>query len=276
MYRILIAGTGFVGTAVARYFRSKNQKVWATTRSNDKAAQLKGLGIQPLVCDLTDPATLKDVPVVQFAVIGVAPDTRDPANYRKVYLEGVRNLLEQLKQGPGLQLLVYISSTGVYPDSGGAWVDENTPLEPDSERSKVLLDAEAQVLNSGLPSIVFRLGGIYGPERNQVLKLRNGEWPESRVDAYVNMIHLEDIVQAMPVLFNRAECGQVYIGVDDEPVKRSEMFAWLSEKLRLENQAVFDPNQKTGGKRCRNTKLKSLGFEFKYPNFKKGYEPLLA
>jgi len=276
MYRILVVGGGYVGSAVVAYFRSKNQKVWVTTRSNEKAKQFELLGAQPIVCDLTKPQTLSAVPDVQFVVIAVAPDSRDPENYRKVYIEGAGNLLSRLKQNPIAPFVVYISSTGVFPDVAGEWVDENMQLKPDSERSGILLQAEEQVLKSGLPAVIFRLGGIYGPGRNQIQNLKSGKWPESSEDEYVNLIHLDDVVGGVMALFKHAEAGQVYIGADDEPAKRSELLAWLSGQLGIENRAKFDIDGKISGKRCRNAKLKSLGFQFKFPSFKKGYESLIG
>lgn len=276
MYRILVAGGGYVGMAVAQYFRSKNQKVWVTARSNEKAKQFELLGAQPIVCDLTKPQTLSAVPDVQFVVIAVAPDVRDSENYKQVYIEGVGNLLTRLKQNPVAPFVVYISSTGVFPDIAGEWVDENTSAKPDSERSKILLQAEEQVLKSGMPSVVFRLGGIYGPGRNQIQNLKSGKWPDAIADEYVNLIHLDDVVGGVMALFKHAEAGQVYIGADDEPAKRSELLVWLSERLGIENRVKFDGKQKIGGKRCRNAKLKSLGFQFKFPNFKKGYASLIG
>lgn len=274
MYRILVVGGGYVGTAVAEYFRSKNQRVWVTTRSKDKAERFRQCGVQAIVCDLTRPETIREVPDVQFVVIAVAPDSRDELSYRQIYIDGVRNILSPFKQKLSLPFVVYISSTGVYPDVSGDWVDENTHITPDSERSKILCEAEEQVLKSGLQSVVFRLGGIYGPERNQIQNLKSGKWPEPAPDDYVNLIHLEDVVGGVLTILKKSEAGQIYNGVDDEPVRRSEIFEWLSNQLKIENQAKLD-KKTVGGKRCRNQKLKDLEFRFKYPNFKTGYESLL-
>ena len=274
MYRTLIAGAGYVGGAIAAYFRSKNQKVWGIIQTPERQSALEQIGVVPIIVDVTCPETLTSLPAVDFVVIALSPVERNEENYRRIYLEGIRNLLFKIKTSFSPLLIVYISSSGVYPDLAGKWVDEVTEPKPDTEEGKILLEAEKQVLTFGLPAIVFRLAGIYGPTRNRIRFVKEGKWQPPTVDKYMNMIHRDDIVTAMPVLFNRAEVGQVYLGVDDEPVRRSEFFYWLCQKLGMPTQKI-ETSQKILGKRCQNARLKSLGFSFKYPTFREGYSALL-
>ena len=269
MYRILIAGCGYTGTKIASYFASKKQKVWGLTRSPEKAENLGTSGIAPLICDITRPETLTEIPPVHFVVLSAAPDERSPEAYESIYYHGVRNLLNQLmKTVPRLELIVSLSSTGVYRDFGGERIDENTPPEPDSLTGKILLRSEELVLNSGMPSVIFRLAGIYGPGRNILKRLAGGGnlWEK---DGYLNMIHVDDIVAAMPVLFNKAEPGKVYLGVDDEPVLRSEFLKWLKGDSPPWGLSPLE------GKRISNQRLKSLGVALKYPTFREGYTEIL-
>lgn len=276
MYHLLIAGAGYTGMAVARHFRSKNQKVWALTRSADKAAQLENAGVAPVVLDLFSEVPLK-IPPAHFVVISLAPDERSEEAYRKVYVEGVGRLLAAMRTNPRPFLIVYLSSIGVYGDRAGAWVEESTPPEPDTERGRILLEAENQVLESGFPTVIFRLGGIYGPGRNPLKRLRKQEGEAQGRDAWLNLIHLDDIVGAMEVLFNKGKEGNVYLGVDDEPAKRSEIYAWLALQPDFESAALpgilkIGP---VSGKRCANQKLKALGYSLRYPTFREGYQDLL-
>ncbi len=279
MHHIFIAGAGYTGMAVARHFRSKNQKVWALTRSADKAAQLESLGVAPVVRDLcgaSSEAPLK-IPPAHFVVISLAPDERSEESYRKTYVEAVGRLLAAMKANPRPFLVVYLSSIGVYGDRAGAWVEESTPPEPDSERGRILLEAENQVLESGFPALIFRLGGIYGPSRNPLARLRKKEGESQARDAWLNLIHLEDIVGAMEVLFNKGKEGGIYLGVDDEPVKRSEITGWLARQPDFMDR-VLPPGFKTdstSGKRCSNKNLKALGYSFRFPNFREGYQALI-
>lgn len=281
MYRILVAGCGYVGTRIGKYFHSKKQKVWGIVRSPERKVELEHAGIAPLICDFLKPETLTQLPQVHFAVISSSPRERTAEAYRKTYLEGIGNLLKAIQKNQKPDLIVYLSSTGVYRDFNGEWVDETTPPEPDTERGKILLEAEEQVLKSGLPAVIFRLAGIYGPGRNRIESVRAGEALDfgDEPDKYLNMIHVDDIVGAMPAIFNKAEPGSVYLGADDVPVKQSEFYAWLTHKLipdqahRLRQRA---PDEKVGGKRLINTRLKLLGVLLKYPSYREGYGALLS
>ena len=273
MYHIQIVGAGYVGTALVQYFRAKNQKVWALTRTPKRREALETLGATPLVADLTQPGTLENIPPAHFIVLSPAPSRGDEENYRKVYLEGIGNYLAAIRKNPKPFLIVYLSSTGVYSQDNGEWVDESTDPAPKDEKGRTLLEAETQVLKSGFPAIIFRLAGIYGPGRDSTDRVRKTQWPLER-DQFVNMIHLEDIVGAMPVIFNQGEAGSVYLGVDDEPVRRSEFYAWLAEKfsIPLPPGTRVKNTSSTGGKRCRNARLKSLGFTSRFPTFREGYQ----
>lgn len=290
MYHIQIVGAGYAGSRIAAYFREKKQKVWALTRSGKHNAEFEVLGITPVVADLTKPETLEKIPAAHFIVICPAPgEKKDEEAYREIYLKGIGHYLAAIRKNPKPNLIVYLSSTGVYRDRQGEWVDETTPPEPDTEKGKILLEAEDQVLNSGFPAVVFRLAGIYGPQRNAVA--RAGAPSHSRMtssdtsgDRWMNHIHVEDIAGAMPVIFNKGEAGNIYLGVDDEPVLQSVFYEWLATSLRggqMPEANASGTLAGTGssrlrrGKRCSNKKLKTLGYKFQYPTFREGYSPAL-
>lgn len=279
MYTILVAGAGYAGGVIARYFCAKKQKVYALTRSEEKAARFESEGLRPLIMDLTKPETLTGLPQAQFVVIAVAPDERSAEAYQRTYVEGVGHLLASLKHIQRPLLVVYLSSTGVWPDQAeGAWVDESTPALPDSERSEILLRAENQVLNSGLPAVVMRLAGIYGPGRNRLntdTKTAAAHSGAAQTPRWMNLIHVDDIAQAMPLIFKKAEASSIIACVDDEPTASPDFHAWLTQNAGIANSPCF-LNQPVQGKRIRNTLLKSLGYQFQYPTFREGYRALLA
>ena len=271
MHRFLIAGCGYVGARIATHFSSKKQKVWGLIHTLNRKSELEKLGITPLVSDLTQPKSLEQLPAVNFVVIAVSPHERSELAYQEVYLTGVGNLLAQLKKSLSAPFVIYLSSTGVYGNQNGEWVSEETPPRPDSERTKILLEAENQVLQSGLPAAILRLGGIYGPGRNRIDAFRKGTWPRaSDADKCMNFIHVDDIVNSIPVLLHKAESGKVYLGVDDEPIKQSEFCTWLAGKLGMSYQPKIKPIA-VAGKRCSNARLKSLGVQLRYPTFREGY-----
>ncbi len=275
MYHILVAGAGYTGGAVARFFAGKKQKVYALARSPEKAARFAGQGIVPLVMDLTKPETLETLPPAHFVVVAAAPDERTEAAYRQVYLEGVKNLLDALKKNPKPFLIVYLSSTGVWPDQGGAWIDEMVPAAPDTERGRILLKAEEQVLCSGYPAVVLRLAGIYGPGRSRLAALQKMQASPPEDPRWMNLIHVEDIARAMPVIFNKAEAGSIIAAADDEPVLSPVFYAWLAEAAGRSVCAQFTAKPPSG-KRIQNARLKALDFSFQYPTFREGYRGLIA
>lgn len=279
MYSILVAGAGYTGTAIAQFFAQKKQKVWGLVRSAAGEARLREAGLQPFVADMTDAAALKDLPKAHFIVISAAPDTRDEPSYRRIYIEAVGHLLERLKKNPRPFLIVYLSSTGVYGAGQQGRIDETVEPLPDTERARILLEAEKQVLGCGMPAVIFRLAGIYGPERNMIARVREelaapeADLPEA--DRWVNLIHRDDIAAAMPVIFNKAEPGSVILGVDDAPVKRSELCRWIGERLGMDDAGGADPASPCPGRQYDNGRLKALGVKLIYPTFRDGYEPIL-
>ena len=275
MYRILIVGMGYVGPATAGYFVAKKQKVYGLVRRPERIPELEEAGVIPVLGDLANPESLQKIPAVDFIVVCPAPDGREDAAARALYVDGIGHFLKAIPQKGRPSLVLYLSSTGVWGDPLEGWVEESVLPKPETERQKILMEAEQQILNSGYPAVIFRLAGIYGPGRNRIASLQKGEWPAEERDVYLNLIHRDDIAPAIETLFKKAEEGQVYIGADDEPVLKSEYYGWLAGRLKIEPKfhGIADPARK--GKRCRNAKLKSLGFAFKFPNFRAGYESFL-
>jgi nucleoside-diphosphate-sugar epimerase len=275
MYNILVVGAGYLGSAIAREFKNKKQRVYAVTRSAEKAAALEKEEILPVVADLTQPESLEKIPAAHFVILCAAPDTGDEAHYRKIYEEGVRNFLESRAKLPRPYLIVGISSTSVWKDRAGEWVDEALAADADTEKGKILRASEKLILESGYPAVIFRLSGIYGPGRNRLESFKRGRWPSpEETEGYMNMIHVEDAAQALPLIFKKAKEGEVYIGTDDEPVLRSEFCRWLSEKTGKKTAAQFD-SRRVGGKRLKNDRLKEMGIQLTYPTFREGYEGFL-
>ncbi|MBI3306271.1 MAG: SDR family oxidoreductase [Candidatus Omnitrophica bacterium] len=268
MYRILIVGCGYTGTVIGKYFREQKQKVWGIIRSDKNRPQLEAAGITPIIADLTKPETLTDIPDVSFVVISAAPDDRSESAYREIYLTGIANLLKVLQKKFPPNLIVYLSSTGVYGDKKGEWIDEQISPEPENERGRILLQAEEALLHSGFPVVILRLGGIYGPERNTLTRSNHSMTPNNQ-NEYVNMIHVSDIAAMMPVIFKKAEAGSIYLAVDDEPVCRASFYHSLGLVDKVDEDSL--KNSPPGGKRCSNKKLKSLGYSFQFPTFREGY-----
>lgn len=276
MYRILIVGAGYVGSAVTQHFCHQKQRVWALVQTPAKQVPLEAMGALPVLADLTKPETLESIPPAHFVLLSVAPRERSAVAYDAIYLKGIENCLRRIRSQIHPLLILYLSSTSVYGDQQGAWVDEDSALKPDSDQARILVEAERQVLGCGMPSAILRLGGIYGPDRNRIAAVQSPDWKPPAEDGYMNLMHMEDIVQSVALLFKKAEAGQVYLGSDGQPAKRSEFYGWLCEQLGKPQKPSLATQTALRGKRCRNDRLCALGQTFHYPSFREGYGALLA
>ncbi len=281
--RVLIAGCGYIGTALGESFVREGVEVWGLRRNATALHGLADQGINPIEADLLDLSSLKNLPEVDVLVLCQA-QSHQTDSYLKTYLEATQNILQACQNKP-LKKIILISSTSVYSTSDGSWVDEMTDPRSSAYRSleaennaRVLLEAETAVLSSEFPAIVFRLAGIYGPGRHRLAALRSGKMKPSFSGDFTNRIHRDDIVRGIQLLVEKGVSGQIYIGADDHPSTQNEFYAWLYEKLNLEPPKEGEIAQApvhTVNRRCSNQKIKKLGLVLKYPTFREGYQELL-
>ena len=203
--------------------------------------------------------------------------------YRQVYLNGTRNLIEWLTPAPPKKF-VYTSSTSVYGQTDGALVKETSSTGPASETGKVLVAAEKLLLGAvadgRFPAILLRVAGIYGPGRGHLfLKYLKGEAKMTgKGERLINMIHRDDLVGIIMATLKNGRTGEIYNAVDDEPVAQIHFFRWLSETLGkwmppfAAEAEAGDHKRGLTNKRVSNRRLKmELGYQFKYPTFRQGY-----
>jgi nucleoside-diphosphate-sugar epimerase len=287
--RVLIAGCGYVGLALAAELARRGHQVTGIRRNPAAAAELAAAGIHCLRADLTQPSSLEAwSPAFDWVINCVSATGGGPAAYRATYLEGMRHLLNWLAASPP-EKLVYTSSTGVYGQTDGSWVDETSPTTPEAPTSQTLLAAERVLLEAAVggkvPGLVLRVAGIYGPGRGYWLKqFLNGEARlEGRGERVLNMIHRDDVVGAIIAGLERGRPGQIYNAVDDEPVTQEVLFEWLAQRLgRTLPPAVLQapqPGLRRGltSKRVSNQRLRDeLGYSLKYTTFREGFESELG
>ena len=274
MPRILIAGCGYVGQAVADLFHAVGWTVEGWTHSAESAARLSANPYPVRGVDVSRRAQVAEHGGMFDAVIHCASSRRgDAETYRQVYLDGARNLLETF---PGSKLL-FTSSTSVYAQSDGTWVTEESETKPMRETSRLLLEAERAVLTRG--GIVARLAGIYGPGRSALVsKFMAGTAvidPEN--DRFVNQVHRDDIASALFFLLSRkVEDDQIYNVVDDQPILQSECYRWLAQRLNRPLPAIGKSKgpRKRGdsNKRVSNARMRRLGWTPRYPTFVEAME----
>jgi len=284
--RVLIVGCGYVGAGLGAELVRQGHEVFGLRRSSGAVAELTAVGIKPLVSDITQPAQLSQLPAAYDWVVNCvsSPGGGEEA-YRSTYLKGTRNLLEWLSSRPP-RMFVYTSSTSVYGQNDGSLVDEASPAEPSAPTSKILLEAEQALFEAfrrtKFPAVVLRVAGIYGPGRGYWLRqYLSGEAVIAGDGArFLNMIHRDDVAGCVLAALNKGNPGEIYNAGDDEPVSQLAMFQWLAQRTgRAMPPSVMEEGVSKRGasnKRISNSKLKrELGYSFKYPTFREGFEELI-
>lgn len=282
--RVLIVGCGYVGIPLGAELVKLGHEVFGLRRSADGDAELTAAGIKPLVGDITRAEDLAKLPgPFDWVVNTVSSSKGGEEEYRQVYLQGTRNLIDWL--GPtALKKYVYTSSTSVYGQTDGSVVKESSPTEPASATSKLLVETENLLINTAqtqkFPAVVLRVAGIYGPERGHLFLqyLRGEARIAGKGERIINMIHRDDVVTSIIAALKSGRAGEVYNVSDDEPVAQIHFFRWLSETLGkwMPPFATEEENaaRKRGltNKKISNRRLKmELGVALKHPTFRQGY-----
>jgi nucleoside-diphosphate-sugar epimerase len=278
--RVLVAGCGYVGCELARRLVAGGHAAWGLSR---RPAGLPD-GVEPLAADLTDRAALRGLPPGLDAVVyAAAAGGPSESHYREAYLDGPRNLLAALAEaGQSPRRVLFVSSTGVYAQCDGSWVDEHSPTEPADFSGRVMLEGERAVLGGPFPAVVLRLAGIYGPGRTLWIdRVREGTARRPPPGSWTNRIHRDDAARAIAHLLGLAAPAPVFIGVDDEPAELADVLTFLAARLGVPppphepETATGGPMRQRGAKRCNNRRLRASGFALLYPTFREGYGALL-
>jgi nucleoside-diphosphate-sugar epimerase len=268
----LIVGCGYLGRVVARMWAGEGRHVSALTRS--RAVEFQALGIESVVGDVTAPASLR-LPATDTILYAIGLDRSAGRSMREVYVGGLANVLDVL---PTPRRFVYVSSTSVYGQTGGEWVNEESPTEPAEENGRVVLEAE-RLLRQRLPDvIILRFAGIYGPGR--LIKraaVEKGEPLATDPDKVINLIRVEDGARAVVAAADRGQPGAIYNVADDQPVTRREFYTAMAELLGAPPPR-FELNARDGtNRRVSNRRLKDdLGVELLYPGFAAGLRQALG
>lgn len=261
----LIIGCGYLGKRVAAAWLQQGHAVTALTRSQKNADALATLGITPVVGDILQPETLKNLPAVDTLLYAVGFDRTTGHSQREVYVNGLDNVLNTL--GKDIHRLIYISSTSVYGQQDGSIVDANSPTNPAPGSGKVCLEAEQTVWNNfgqrhlNKTCIILRSAGIYGPDRllRRIESLKQQEPITGNPDSWLNLVHVEDLSKAVLALESASNVsGKTYLACDDRPIHRREYYELLAT-LSEAPPPIFESAAETTtlGKRCSNIQLKT-------------------
>ena len=283
MSDIFIIGCGYVGTLVAQMWRKDNRSVAALARSADSAAKLQAAGIDAIRRDLDEPQSLRELPLAGTNLYYFAPPPPKGTLDSRMH-----HFVEALAPAAGPARIIDISTSGVYGDTGGEWVTEQSPLNPQADRARRRVDAEAtlhrwcEVNNVSLT--ILRVAGIYGPDKLPLKRLKEGT-PVLREEecGYTNRIHIEDLVTICVKAAQQGEGTAIYNVSDGHPGTMTNYFFAVADALGLprpptvtmeEAKRVLTPamlSYLTESRRLDNRKLLSeLGIELKYPNLETG------
>jgi nucleoside-diphosphate-sugar epimerase len=263
--RVLIAGCGDVGLRLARRLLVRGIEVHALRRS----AQVPDAGgLHWHQGDVGEPPPLPSVDAVVFTA---TPDTRDEAIYRRVFVHGLARMLDA---NPDARV-VLASSSAVYGNHDGGWVDEDTPPAPPGFNGRVLLEAEALV--QGQRGSAVRLAGLYGPGRLQLVeRLRAGQARVPRSHPFhVNRIHVDDAASALMHALDDPSPAPVYVGVDDTPLPMHELYDAIAVACGAPLPLEGPPPAGIGSKRLRNHRLRATGWQPAWPDARLGYAALI-
>jgi nucleoside-diphosphate-sugar epimerase len=272
--RVLLAGCGDVGLRVARRLRAQGHEVFALRR---RLPEANGEGIHWLAGDLTLPTTMGGLPAgITRLVYLPAPDARNRATYEAVFLGGLRATLGALDR-TRLRRVLFVSSSAVYGDQAGGWVDEDTPARPPGFNGRVLLEAERWLAHQAVPSTVVRLAGLYGPGRLQLVdRLRAGKVAAPRGQVHwANRIHVDDAAAAIAHLLLLPDAGELYLGVDDTPLPLDVLYDHLAALTGAPRPPDGPPPERVGSKRLGNARLHASGWKPRWPDARLGYAALL-
>jgi nucleoside-diphosphate-sugar epimerase len=272
---ILLFGCGYLGRRVAERYLAEGRRVHAATRSPARAAEFRAAGLVPVLCDVTDPSSLQNLPAAATVVHCVGLDRASGRSMREVYVGGLANVLARL---PAPRRFVYVSSTSVYGQRDGEAVDEAAATEPGEESGRVVLEAEA-VVRSHLPdSIILRFAAIYGPGRLlRAQALRSGQPLVCDPERWLNLIHVEDGAAAVLAAAGRGRPGAVYNVSDGHPVRRHDFYTHLAGLLGAPPPHFVLPEQGTAPqhelahRRIVSRRLRlELGLSLLYPGYEAG------
>ncbi|WP_439141299.1 SDR family oxidoreductase [Planktotalea sp.] len=276
---LLSFGHGFSARALTPLLLAQGFSIAGTTRSAEKAEALAATGVRPLTWPGADLSG--ELERATHLLISAAPSADgDPV------LSALKD--DIAKHAPKLEWVGYLSTTGVYGDANGGWVDENSPLKPSTKRGQMRVAAEADWRSiSSLPLHIFRLAGIYGPGRGPFSKVREGTARRIIKKGQVfSRIHVDDIAQILAASIARPNPGAIYNMCDDDPAPPQDVIAHAAELLDmpLPPEVDFETAEMTPmarsfyaeSKRVRNDRIKSeLGVNLLFPDYRVGLASLL-
>ncbi|PQZ86672.1 NAD(P)-dependent oxidoreductase [Arthrobacter sp. MYb227] len=276
--KVLILGAGDLGTEVGLRLTAAGHHVTAWRRR----AELLPKSFASASVDLGDDSVEFPVidPDTELVIFTPAAAERSSGAYTRTYLVAARRILAALDRDHVLHgRFILVSSTAVYGDAAGGWVDENTPVAPPSPSAQILAETESVMSQYPGTPIILRLAGIYGPGRNHLIEqVKSGVARTPSKTFWTNRIHRDDAAAALIHLGTMLHTPEpLYLGVDHEPADLGLLHEFLAHRLNVSIPAIGEREAKRGGdRRLSNARLLASGFSFAFPTFREGYSSVIA
>ena len=281
----LVIGCGFLGFPLAKKWLAAGDDVFVTTRSTDRARQFAELKLHPLVLDTTDSKSLEQLRNFAFdtVVAAVGMDRSRYSDVHHVYVNGLKNVLANLNANVGQ--VIYVSSTGVYGDFDGGWVDETSTTNPQREGGKACLAAEVALQESQFSdrATILRMAGLYGNERIPTrASIESKRWDKLSASGYLNLIHVDDAVKAVVTVAEQKLLSEIFLVSDSSPTLRRDYYQFLADQFGFGeipwvDHVLPDANSRgSSSKRISNRKLlETTGLQLQHPDFRSGLGDIL-
>lgn len=275
--KLLIIGCGDIGQRLAQQLDSNRYQVTGLRRH--PPADLPYLHYQ--AADATQSEQLDAIfksATFDVIVISMTPAERSDTGYERAYVRTCQNLVSALNQHQRQpRLILFVSSTAVYGQNDGSWVDEQSPTQPNTFSGKRLLEAEQIIHNSGFAHCILRFSGIYGPGRNRLIEQVKQQCA-SASPHYTNRIHADDCAGVLAYLIERQAqqpLAGLYLASDSSPAPMIDVVSWIAEQLEIKDFLAENAINERGNKRISNQRLIATGYQFRYPDYRMGYAGLL-
>jgi nucleoside-diphosphate-sugar epimerase len=275
MAKVLIIGCGDLGGTVATQLSAVGNEVIGVRRNDISIS-----GVEIIQADITQPASLSNLKKIkpEILIYCVAANGQTDEQYKAHYVDGLKNVLATQTENENLKHVFFVSSTRVYGQTTDALLDESSPAIATDFGGERLLEAEALLNTLTCNSTVLRLSGIYGAGRLRMINLAKNplNWPVQ--NGWTNRIHKDDAAAFIVFLAKQALANKstqaCFIVTDSKPSSQFEVLSWIANQMRI----IIDVKAPVieGGKRLSNQAMLSTGFKLQYPDFKVGYQALLA
>lgn len=273
--QVLQIGCGALGSLIAQATLARGHALTIARRSDKPVPE----GAHLLQVDVINGEGLSELGTLKPDILlyCLAPASSDEQAYHETYYQGLQQVLAHMASA-SLKHVFFISSTRVYGEHAGEWLDDTSVAMPADAGGQVLLDAEHLLADLPCGNTALRVSGIYGPDRRYLLRMAQQpqSWPQQA--HWTNRIHEQDVVGALMHLYDAVARGQAlyphYILSDNTPVLQHEVLQWLAAQMDWP-QPVTPPSKPVTGKRLRNQRLQASGYRLQFPDYRAGYASIL-